>query len=141
MNEKMQLINSVSRVEIANILGFSRQTLYNKIKKNDIEEIYEVALAIKNKNDDFIKKSNNIKLLNIELINKNNELLNKNNEINLLKEEIKRLKEKINNTEIKNIKKELDTVKLNYNGLLKRYNNQNKELIMLKIELNNLKEV
>lgn len=123
---KEQVINEVPKTELAKELGLSRQGLYNKLKSNQIEEVYQAALRIKQKEE--IKKQDN---KNIEKI------IKLENEIKSLKERIKELKAEIilykNQEKYKQQREEYLTLEKKYINLRARYTNQNEELIRLKV--------
>lgn len=121
-----ELINEISKTELAKEMGLSRQGLYNKIKAGHTEEIYQAALKIKEKQNKIIEK------------NKDKEKIKKlENEIKSLKERIRELKTEIvlykNQEKYKQQREEYLELEKKYINLRARYTNQNEELIRLKV--------
>lgn len=126
IKEQLETINKVSRTELSEALGISRQALHKRIKKQVyIDEMYRVAMDILN-NVEYDCEKTKEESLKEENKYLKNIILELRIDINELEEENKRMKEEIKgNTEYRELKQ-------NYEQLKQRYYHQNDELIMLK---------
>lgn len=122
--EQLDVINSVPKTELASALNISRQGLYNRLKNNNIDEIYKMALKLQENTSSVLKYEKKINQLN--------------SKIEILNEEIKKYKSIIRDSIYYEKYIEL---KKEYKYLEKKYTNQNDELCRLKIlyskEVNN----
>lgn len=127
IKEQLDIINSVPKTELSAALGMSRQTLYQRIRTGNIEEMYNVALKIKkgqenvleNQRKEILKLKENISKLEFLLEEKNKQLI-------IYK----------NQEKYKELKESYDELQKKYLNLRARYTNQNNELVLLKAQLN-----
>ena len=126
MDDKLKVINEVPKTLLAEELGISRQSLYNKIKSNEnIDEIYKIANKLKQGQVDQSKYKEKISQLE--------------QTIKELKEQKKELQLELNSYKSLEIYKKLREKYLmlekKYINLRARYTTQNNELSFLKTEL------
>lgn len=126
IKEQLETINKVSRTELSEALGISRQALHQRIKKQVyIDEMYDVAIDILN-NVEYNHEKTKEESLKEENKYLKNIILELRNDRDKLEAENKKLKEEIKgNLEYKELKQ-------SYEQLKQRYYHQNDESIMLK---------
>ena len=124
IKEQLEVIKKVGTTKLSRYLGISRQAISQRIQKGVyIDEMYNKALDILNNKAEITEQNKDKEITILREI-----ILNLNNTISKLEEENRILQIKASKSSA------YIDLKKQYDELLKRYNKQNNELILLMLE-------